>query len=305
MTSTTSKLISRLLPLLALLSQQVFVGCKAGARVPPVPEEITQPPASKQIAQPILPKEITHVKDNSVMVAVPAGPFLRGSPKGFGEDNERPQKQVTLDAFFIDKFAVRAAQYNQCVRETACTQTGRLHRFCFCRVRRKDDYPANCVDWNQAKAYCEWAGKRLPTEAEWEKAARGADGAEYPWGNERPTCKMARFKECRREVGPVTAFADVPSPYGAVQMAGNIWEWVSDWYVNNYYESSSDVNPTGPQVAEMKVLKGGDAYQSVWRDIRPAVRNSAVPDDLDMTIGFRCALGADTWRKQKTKPKGE
>jgi formylglycine-generating enzyme required for sulfatase activity len=208
------------------------------------------------------------------MVYVPAGEFTMGSLPGEGEGDEMPQHTVFLDAFWIDR-----------------TETG-------------GERPTVRLSWNEAQDYCNSVGGRLPTEAEWEKAARGTDGREYPWGNDIPDNTKANYceegEDCGiekrpdgllvyKEQGPVGLFPAGASPYGALDMAGNVWEWVADWYDPSYYTSSPSENPSGPDNGDNKVLKGGSFNNSAW-EIRSANRHSALPKDGDKSIGFRCMV---------------
>ena len=255
---------------------------------PPPPPPRAPPKAATKPAPP--PKEvleegaIRHTKDNSVMVLVPAGPFPRGS----GVGDARPQRQVYLDAFYMDRHEVSCAKYRECVVAGKCSMPGRDHKECTYGHTGLDGYPVNCVSWSQADAYCRWAGKRLPTEAEWEKAARGTDGRVFPWGNGPAICTLTQYLKCDGRPYPVAAFSEVASPHGATQMAGNVWEWVADWYGASYYASCPSKNPQGPPSGKYRVLRGG-SYRSTDFFLSTTHRNKAAGGLQQRDHGFRCA----------------
>lgn len=222
------------------------------------------------------------------MVYVPAGDFTMGSPEGEGHDDERPQHIVYLDAFYIDKTEVTAAQYERCVKADACSAAGSYSDACSYGASGMSDHPINCVDWNQAVTYCGWAGRRLSTEAEWEKAARGTDGRVYPWGNTVDTSKLNSWEAGPESTTAVGSYPAGASPYGALDMAGNVWEWVTDWYDGSYYAQSPRDNPLGPASGQFRVLRGGSwTYGALNGRAAPRARSS--PDYRGVDNGFRCA----------------
>jgi eukaryotic-like serine/threonine-protein kinase len=162
--------------------------------------------------------------DGAMMMYVPEGEFLMGSEEG--DSDESPEHTVYLDAYWIYKNEVTNKQYRACIEAGECV--GDINFY------NENDHPVKFVDWYEADAYCTWAGGRLPTEAEWEKAARGHDGRAYPWGEISPTCALAQFRACNYQTKPVGSFPEGASPYGALDMAGNVWEWVADWYDVNF-----------------------------------------------------------------------
>jgi len=232
-----------------------------------------------------------------------------------------------LPGYCIDRTEVTVAAYAACVAAKGCTaapltvqwsgvsdaDVKQWSRYC----NRPDqvnraDHPINCVDWGQSVAYCKWAGKRLPTEAEWEYAARGKDGRVYPWGNEAPNAKRlnACGSECaamaKRDLkldwkamyidsdgwettAPVGRFPDGVSPVGALDMAGNVWEWTADWYGD--YAAAAVTNPLGAKTGTARVLRGGGCYYVVVARVRAAFRNWHDPTDRNVNVGFRCARG--------------
>jgi formylglycine-generating enzyme required for sulfatase activity len=232
-------------------------------------------------------------KDGVPMVLIPSGEFLMGSEMA----GEGPPHPVSVDAYYIDRYEVTNAQYQRFVDATD-------HRTPQHEVDPRYDLwaggtfppefkaqPVVNVDWHDAAAYCEWAGKRLPTEAEWEKAARGTDARIYPWGNDPPT--PARLNFARRWEGPQTlrpvgSFEQGRSPFGAYDMAGNVWEWVNDWYGPGYYKAPQERNPRGPGGGSAKVLRGG-SWTNLARLVRATHRYGADPEMRNSDTGFRCA----------------
>jgi len=227
------------------------------------------------------------------MVLVPAGEFEMGCNSGCSNSNERPLHTVNLDAYYIDKYEVTNIKYDQCVSAEVCNEPGSRQsatRTNYYINPAYANYPVISVSWQQASTYCSWQGKRLPTEAEWEKAARGTTYRLYPWGDDDITCDLANGNNNMCGIGDTDAVGSYPdgaSPYGALDMAGNVWEWVSDWYSATYYQTSPDTNPTGPDSGSYRVVRGGG-----WGSINgllTSYRNGGnEPAKQSATIGFRC-----------------
>lgn len=247
----------------------------------PIPLEDKPAPAGAAAT----PQTIT-ASDVSPMVLVPAGPFEMGS-ESVGS-SERPVHTVTLDSFYIDTYEVTNAQYAACVAAGGCVQPACPERY---EAETKKNHPVVCVSWYQAQKYCEWRGGRLPTEAEWEKAARGTDGRTYPWGDKPPDGMLLNFDRNVADTTPVGNYPKGVSPYGAYDMAGNAWEWVADWYDENYYSNSPAENPLGPQNGDYKVLRGG-GWQRSESNARVTYRNVDSPGNQYIIFGFRCAADA-------------
>jgi formylglycine-generating enzyme required for sulfatase activity len=249
--------------------------------------------------------------DGMVLVYVPAGTFVMGAsstdPEAF--ENEMPQHDVYLDAFWIDSTEVTNAMYALCVADGACTppaEDASFSRSPYYSHPTCAEYPVIQVTWEQAQGYCEWARRRLPTEAEWEKAARGTDGRVFPWGDQEPDGTRANLcgSECPNEANaptvddgffdtsPVGTYPAGASPYGVLDMAGNVWEWVADWWQATYYAVSPAVNPTGPSTGDTRVARGG-SFANPPVGIRVTARASLLPTASTGEFGgFRCALSA-------------
>jgi formylglycine-generating enzyme len=198
-------------------------------------------------------------------------------------DDARPRHDVQLAAYRIDLHEVTQAEYQACVAAGACASP----RAGFDPVGRAT-FPVTDVDWDDAVAYCTFAQKRLPTEAEWEHAARGPDEYRYPWGDDAPDCARATFGGCGGAPVAVSSHTDDQSAFGATEMAGNVAEWVADYYDPGYYAVSPRANPPGPAAGTERVVRGG-SFASTGVEILSWVRAHAPPDQTSAEIGFRCA----------------
>ncbi|MGO8672100.1 MAG: SUMF1/EgtB/PvdO family nonheme iron enzyme [Capsulimonadaceae bacterium] len=223
--------------------------------------------------------------DGADMVYIPAGEFTMGSDDDHSNDCEKPAHKVYLDGYYIYKNLVTVAQYKK-----FCAATSRAMPTEPSWGWDKDDYPMVNVTWDGATAYAQWAGTSLPTEAQWEKAARGTDGRAYPWGNDWDAAR------CANSVGSslssptsVGSFSIGASPYGVLDMAGNVWEWCSDWFGVDYYSSSPDKNPTGPSSGTWRVLRGGSWCGNDPVGFRASYRDRILPTCTSGLNGFRCA----------------
>ena len=241
-------------------------------------------------------------KDGMEMMYVPAGEFEMGSE--LGDDWEQPIHTVYLDAYWVDKYEVTNQQYADFLNEMGNqTEGGKTKTWLdagskYVRIHQTEgewqadsgysDHPVWEVSWYGARAYCHWASRRLPTEAEWEKAARGEDRRPYPWG-EGISCSQASYSGCEGDTKPVGSYPGGASPYGALDMAGNVWEWVADWYDENYYSNSPSENPQGPSSGYFRVMRGGSWNFTVWY-VRSAYRLKEFPIYSGTIIGFRCVL---------------
>jgi sulfatase modifying factor 1 len=244
---------------------------------------------------PTLAPEITDSK-GAEMVLIPAGTFKMGCNEGAGCVG--PAHVVELDDYYIDKFEVTNAQYLKCELDQQCEQPKNTRNYDNLNF---SDHPVVFVNWNMAANFCAWRGARLPTESEWEKAARGIDLYDYPWGN-RFDGNLLNFCDinCTRteanrsyndnhdNTAPVGIYEGGESPYGVYDMAGNVQEWAADWYNKEYYAISPGKNPTGPESGTYRVLRGG-SWLSNLDDVRTYVRAFLSPTASYNYVGFRCA----------------
>jgi formylglycine-generating enzyme required for sulfatase activity len=233
------------------------------------------------------------------VVPVPAGEFLMGcnaeADKRCHQD-ELPTRKVSVSLFQIDRLEVSVAKYAACVKAGRCSTDG-LTDSELCNWGKADrvEHPINCVDWNEASSYCQWAGMRLPTEAEWEKAARGDKAPVYPWGNAEPSCRVAIMDDggdgCGRDsTWPVGSKPEGASRYGALDMAGNVWEWVADRFEEGYYAHAPSQNPPGPEGGMERGVRGGSWLSNEAADLRASERHASPMGYRNYNLGFRCAL---------------
>jgi formylglycine-generating enzyme len=226
------------------------------------------------------------------MVAVAAGEFLMGNPEGVGRADEWPQRAVYLDTFSIDQVEVTNERYLAFVRTTGHRHPPNPYGIGpLVSANGIEQLPVVQVTWYDAKAYCSWAKKRLPTEAEWEKAARGTDWRRFPWGNDPPTPKQANFDrewEEEKTLHPVGTLPAGDSPYGVQDLSGNAREWVQDWYGADYYKRAPDRNPRGPDKGIVRSIRGG-SWHSPLSDITTSARGRGGFALQTHGTGFRCA----------------
>jgi formylglycine-generating enzyme required for sulfatase activity len=225
--------------------------------------------------------------DGGTSLLVTAGPFV------MGDDENEPRREVFMSAFYIDRHEVTTGRYAKFLAATGSVRPP--ENWNSIELPRSEVLPVTGVDWEDASAYCRWAGRRLPTEAEWEKAARGTDERRYPWGNEAPTYERANFENTAPQayeggLRKAGAHTSGRSPYGAEDMAGNVNEWVADWYSESFPAGAAR-DPKGPANGSARVIRGGDRFDTAER-ITVTRRYHAAPETRSEGIGFRCAMDA-------------
>ena len=283
---------------LPLLGMGLLAAC--GMRTPmPVTDTPVLPTAAPALG---VGSTMAADKDGMTMVYVPAGEFQMGcsAQDADCQDAEKPQHAVYLDAFWIDRTEATRSMYARCVKAGVCKDREQpdwsrdMNDNPVVNVNW-DDTPTVNVTWEDAGLYCAWAGRRLPTEAEWEKAARGTDGRIYPWGSEAAACERVNYRDCGQGgAAAVGAHPQGASPYGAYDMAGNVWELVQDWYDEKYYaagqESRSTAlrNPAGPAAGQYRAMRGG-AWGEAGNELRSSLRSWVDPALGVEFVGFRCA----------------
>ena len=249
------------------------------------------------------------------MILIPSGKFQMGSRFWRGKFDEHPRHGVYLDDFFIDKYETTVAEYLECVKAGKCEEKRAKDGERDYDKQENWNHPISSVDWHQAKAYCQWLEKRLPTESEWEKAAIGMSGRKYPWGMERAGCEYAVIENSEDEENrsilslhrylhyqtlrgsgcggdntwPVGSKPEGASPYGVMDMIGNVSEWISDWYDEDYYRESSNKNPKGPLNGKYRVVRG-HSFHNYAGSIRAVYRFKYLPAYKSDYLGFRCAV---------------
>lgn len=230
-----------------------------------------------------------------VSVYVSSGEFIRGSnipSVTYRRRDAMPERRVYLDGFWIDQTEVTNGMYALCVRVNVCQQpnpTRSETRLSYYGNSQYNDFPVIYVTWDDAKKYCEWAGRRLPTEAEWEKAARGTDGRSYPWGNSYPYTNLLNFNFSVGDTSRVGQYSNGVSPYRIFDIAGNVWEWVADFYDENYYGNAPTQNPKGPASGNRRSFRGGGFGNTDIDEVRATYRGGTEPTARTPEIGFRCA----------------
>ncbi|MCZ2126234.1 MAG: formylglycine-generating enzyme family protein [Anaerolineales bacterium] len=272
---------------------------------PPKPSPAPQPSPTAETSAPTIR---ISAKDGMTQLRIPAGKFIMGGLDVYRGNDEQPPHEVRLDAYWMDQVEVTNGMYALCADAGVCRpprqirSDNREHYYDDSAFR---DYPVVYVTWSDADAYCQWAGRRLPTEAEWERAARGGDERNYPWGDELPNTYNANAENSVGDTSRVGSYAEGASPFGVLDLAGNVWEWVADFYDANYYKKSPLENPPGPSAEaaqnNYRVIRGG-SFQDEGIELRLANRNFIEGPDSkanpktetyygksNQQVGFRCA----------------
>ena len=307
--------MKKLIPILAVLAI-IASACGAGNAQPTAIGLPTAFPTNTPAVNPVeevdsggdAGSERASDVDGMPQVYVPDGTFRMGAMDEDGQSDERPDHNVTLKGFWIDKLEVTNGMFLLCVKAGACEPPQQFNSEThdqYFNTEEFNAFPVVYVTSQQAETYCKWAGRRLPTEAEWERAARGDDFRVYPWGDERPDSSRGYFNYFVGDTTQVGQFPAGASPFGVLDMSGNVAEWVADYYDANYYGQGVSMNPTGPGARSQyfnRVVRGG-TFQDVFKDVRVAARasvrgsnpNADDPYSEDFLgtvspkIGFRCA----------------
>jgi len=245
---------------------------------------------------------VGNIQCEAGICTVEEGLFWRGQAEG--DADACPLHQTELDSFQIDRAETTKGEYDLCVTDGACEPTPlECEPIYYPWEENSKHLPIVCVSHGQATAYCDWAGGRLPTEAEWEKAARGVEAATYPWGERAPLCEDANFRfvswYCNEGIVRVGSYPETVSPFGLLDTLGNVWEWTADFYDASWYEDADRVNPAGPEQCSLsiggergecthRVIRGG-GFNSTEQNTRAGARSVAEPDRFDVNLGFRCA----------------
>ena len=249
-------------------------------------------PGGQAVGQTLAADSHIERRDPVEMKIIPAGEFLMGSSRDKGRADEYPQRKIYLDRYAIDEHEVTNRQYLVFIQSTGRREPPNPYSDqSLSKEKGIEHLPVVQVTWYDAVDYCRWAGKRLPTEAEWEKAARGAEGSVFPWGSEAPNTQDVNYDRDWSGVRTLWAAGSRPatqSPFEVQDMAGNVREWVRDWYAPDYYQYGPTSNPSGPEKGILKVIKGG-SWHSFQGDIRPASRGKGGFALKTDGIGFRCA----------------
>lgn len=271
-------------------------------------------------------EKIDEEKDRMQLILIPSGKFLMGAKDDDldGLDHEKPQQNIYINSFYIDKTEITNQMFSRFIEETdfqteaekkggAWVYNSETNKWEFIdgaswehpkglesNLLGIEQHPVVQVSWNDAQAYCTWVGRRLPSEAEWEKAARGLQGLEYPWGDKRENVALLNFADANlistwaninvddgyQFTSPVGNYPEGASPYGVLDMAGNVWEWVADWYNQNYYSIIPQENPKGPDTGIQRVIRGGGWFNII---LPVHTRGMLLPDETYDSTGFRCA----------------
>jgi formylglycine-generating enzyme required for sulfatase activity len=272
-----------------LFKDQIFIGKETLKRLEEMPEDV------RKIAKKIGVKKVrendiglweANYGNRIIMVYIPSGEFTMGSDKG--APNEKPEHQVYLDGYWMGKYEVTMRQYKAFVSDQGYAALP----YTVSKYSPSDHHPVTGVSWEDTMAYCKWLSKKtgltfgLPTEAQWEKAARGTDGRKYPWGNNEPDETLAYFHMKIGKTSRVGSYLRGASPYGLRDMAGNVWEWCRDWYSFDYYSKSSRRNPPGSEAGSFRVLRGGGWAISA-EFLCCAYRSHDRPSHRSSDLGFR------------------